>query len=174
MSTLSTSTEFSLTPLPLSRFGYFLLYCGLIFLFLILFHRQRKNIHVRFLFLVWLILFAVIGFFGFKAGLASVMIVIMSAYAEEFLKLGATENSLKKADFYSSDVLFLSVLVALGFSIVENVLYVGQEVRIAGSGGSRRNRGRNNEWGYGSDFGAWDFLVLAPSDCDRVDRFTAL
>lgn len=120
-------SRYSLTPLPLPRFGYFLLYCGLIFLFLILFHKQRKSPQIWFLFLVRLVLFAIIGFLGFQVGLSAVMIMIMSAYAEEFLKIGATENALKKADFYSSDVLFLSLLVALGFSIVENVFYVGQQ-----------------------------------------------
>jgi RsiW-degrading membrane proteinase PrsW (M82 family) len=129
MDTFARHLEIPLWSSPtitLSRFGYFLLYCGLIFFFLILFYQQRKNKHVRFLFLVWLTLFAVIGIFGFQVGLQGVMLVVVSAYAEEFLKIGATENALKKADFYSSDVLFLSVLVALGFSLVENIFYLGQ------------------------------------------------
>ncbi|MDR0608071.1 MAG: hypothetical protein LBG52_07195 [Candidatus Peribacteria bacterium] len=87
MEPLSASVSVSLTPLPLSRFGYFLLYCGLLFLFLILFHRQRKSPQIWFLFLVWLILFAVVGFFGLQVGFSAVMIVLMSAYAEEFLKI---------------------------------------------------------------------------------------
>ncbi|MDR3169586.1 MAG: hypothetical protein LBU27_07780 [Candidatus Peribacteria bacterium] len=85
MGTLESAA--SLTPLPLPRFGYFLLYCGLLFLFLILFHNQRKSPQIWFLFLVWLVLFAVVGFLGFQVGLSVVMIVIMSAYAEEFLKI---------------------------------------------------------------------------------------
>ena len=114
--------------ISLSWFWYFLLYCGLIFLFLILFHKQRKNVQIWFLFLVWFVMFAVVGFLGFQVGLQAVMLLVVGAYAEEFLKIGATQNSLKKSDFYSSDVLYLSVLVALGFSIVENVFYLGQQV----------------------------------------------
>ncbi|MDR0370054.1 MAG: hypothetical protein LBH96_06245 [Candidatus Peribacteria bacterium] len=108
-------------------FGYFLLYVGLIFLFLILVAFNYKTKQLWFLFAVWFILFAVVGFFGFKIGLQSVVLFyLVSAYAEEFLKIGATENMLSKKNFYSSDVLFFSLFIGLGFSIIENLLYLGQ------------------------------------------------
>jgi RsiW-degrading membrane proteinase PrsW (M82 family) len=118
---------YSLTPITLPWFGYFLLYCGLIFLFLMLFHRTYKQKQLWFLFLVRFVMFAGVGILGFRFGLQAVMLLVMSAYAEEFLKIGATENVVSKTDFYSSHVLFFSVLVALGFSIVENLFYVGQQ-----------------------------------------------
>ena len=120
--------------ISLSWFWYFLLYCGLLFLFLILLHKQRRNVQIWFLFLVWFVMFAVVGFLGFQVGLQAVMLLVMSAYAEEFLKIGVAKNNLKKSDFFSSDILFLSVLAALGFSIVENIFYLGQQV-IGGEGG---------------------------------------
>jgi RsiW-degrading membrane proteinase PrsW (M82 family) len=63
------------------------------------------------------------------------MLLVMSAYAEEFLKIGAAENVVSKTGFYSSQVLFFSVLVALGFSIVENLFYVGQQAFGGASAG---------------------------------------
>jgi RsiW-degrading membrane proteinase PrsW (M82 family) len=119
---------FSLTSITLPWFGYFLLYCGLIFLFLIIFHHNYKKKQLWFLFLVWFMMFAGVGIVGFNFGLQAVMLLIMSAYAEEFLKIGMAENLVSKTDFYSSHILFFSVLVALGFSIVENLFYVGQQV----------------------------------------------
>lgn len=74
-------------------------------------------------------MFAIVGFLGFQTGLQAIMLLVMSAYAEEFLKIGATQNTLKKSDFYSSDLLSLSILIALGFSIVENILYLLQQTR---------------------------------------------
>ncbi|MDR0650074.1 MAG: PrsW family intramembrane metalloprotease [Candidatus Peribacteria bacterium] len=126
---------YALTPITLPWFRYFLLYCGLIFLFLILFHRNYKKKQLWFLFFVWLIMFAGVGILGFTFGLQAVMLLIMSAYAEEFLKIGTTENLVSKTEFYSSRVLFFSVLVALGFSIVENLFYVGQQVFGGASAG---------------------------------------
>ena len=113
----------------LSRWGYFLLYCGLIFLFLILINWNRKQTQIRFLFLVWMILFAVVGFFGLKVWIsATVLYYFILAYSEEFLKIWATENEVSKTDFYSSDLLFFSIFIALGFSIIENLFYLWSEI----------------------------------------------
>jgi RsiW-degrading membrane proteinase PrsW (M82 family) len=120
--------DFPLTPPSLPWFGYFLLYCGLLFLFLILFQYAYQKKQIWFLFGSRLAMFAVVGILGFQVGLQAIMLWVMSAYAEEFLKIGATETLVSKKNFYSSDVLFFSVLVALGFSIVENIFYVGQLV----------------------------------------------
>lgn len=125
----------SIEGFSLSRFGYFLLYVALIFVFLIFFTFNYKTKQLWFLFVVWLLLFAVVGFFGFKIGLESVVLFyLVSAYAEEFLKIGATENATTITNFYSSDVLFFSLFVGLGFSIVENVLYIIQSFFGEGGG----------------------------------------
>lgn len=111
------------------RRSLFLLYCGLIFIFLILITRNWKKKQIRFLFLVRIILFAVVGIFGLTAWIsATVLYYFVLAYSEEFLKIWATENEVSKTDFYSSDLLFFSIFIALWFSIIENLFYLGNEL----------------------------------------------
>ena len=136
--------------LSLSRWGYFLLYCGLIFLFLILLNWNWKKKQIRFLFLIWMILFAVVGFFGIKTWIsATVIYYLVLAYSEEFLKIWATENEVTKTEFYSSDLLFFSIFIALGFSIIENLFYLWSEIISA-----------DQEWIWGLVFGRWIFTSL--------------
>ena len=107
----------------------FLLYCWLIFLFLILLNRNRKNKKIWFLFLVWMILFAVVWFFGLWVWIsATVLYYFLLAYSEELLKIWATENEVSKTWFYSSDLLFFSIFIALWFSIIENLFYLWSEI----------------------------------------------
>ena len=133
----------------LSRWGYFLLYCGLIFLFLILINWNWKKKQVRFLFIIWMILFAVVGFFGFKTWIsATILYYFVLAYSEEFLKIWATENEVSKTDFYSSDLLFFSIFIALWFSIIENFFYIWNEIFTDG------------EWLWWMVFWRWIFTSL--------------
>ena len=128
----------------------FLLYCGLIFIFLILLSRNLKKKQIRFLFLVRIILFAVVGFFGLTVWIsATVLYYLILAYSEELLKIWATENEVSKTDFYSSDLLFFSIFIALGFSIIENLFYLGNEIFSS-----------NPEWIWGMVFGRWIFTSL--------------
>ena len=136
--------------MSLSRWGYFLLYCGLIFLFLILLNWNWKKKQIRFLFLIWMILFAVVGFFGIKAWIsATVIYYLVLAYSEELLKIWATENEVTKTEFYSSDLLFFSIFIALWFSIIENLFYLWSEILSA-----------DQEWIWGLVFGRWIFTSL--------------
>ena len=115
--------------MSLGRWCLFLLYCGLVFLFLILLNRNLKQKQIWFLFLIRMILFAVVGFFGVKIWIsATVLYYFVLAYAEEFLKIWATENEVSKTEFYSSDLLFFSIFIALWFSIIENIFYLGNEI----------------------------------------------
>ena len=134
----------------LSRWWYFLLYCGLIFLFLILLNWNWKKKQIRFLFLIRMILFAVVGFFGLKTWIsATVIYYLVLAYSEEFLKIWATENEVSKTEFYSSDLLSFSIFVALWFSIIENLFYLWSEILSS-----------NPEWIWGLVFGRWIFTSL--------------
>ena len=136
--------------LSLNRWGCFLLYCGLIFLFLILINWNWKKKQIRFLFLIWMILFAVVGFFGLKVWIsATVLYYLVLAYSEEFLKIWATENEVSKTEFYSSDLLFFSIFIALWFSIVENLFYLWSEILSS-----------NPEWIWGMVFWRWIFTSL--------------
>ena len=128
----------------------FLLYCGLIFIFLILLKWNRKKKQIRFLFLIWMILFAVVWIFGLKIWIsATILYYLILAYSEELLKIWATENEVSKTDFYSSDLLFFSIFIALGFSIIENLFYLGSEIFSS-----------NPEWIWGMVFGRWIFTSL--------------
>ena len=134
----------------LGRWWLFLLYCGLIFLFLILLNWNRRKKQIRFLFRIRIILFAVVGFFGLKIWIsATVLYYLILAYSEEFLKIWATENEVSKTNFYSSDLLFFSIFIALGFSIVENLFYLWSEIFNS-----------NQEWIRGLVFWRWIFTSL--------------
>jgi hypothetical protein len=136
--------------MSLSRWGLFFLYCGLIFLFLILLSWNRKRKQIRFLFLIWMLLFAIVWFFGLKIWIsATVLYYLLLAYSEEFLKIWATENEVSKTDFYSSDLLFFSIFIALGFSIIENLFYLWSEIFSS-----------NPEWLWWLVFWRWIFTSL--------------
>ena len=136
--------------MSLSRWGYFLLYCGLIFLFLILLNWNWKKKQIRFLFFIRMILFAIVGFFWIKTWISATLIYyLILAYSEEFLKIWATENEVSKTEFYSSDLLFFSIFIALWFSIIENLFYLWSEILSS-----------NPEWIWGLVFGRWIFTSL--------------
>ena len=136
--------------MSLGRWWLFLLYCGLIFLFLMILSKNWGKKQIWFLFLIWMILFAVVWFFGLKVWIsATVLYYFVLAYAEEFLKIWATENEVSKTDFYSSDLLFFSIFIALWFSIIENIFYLWSEILSS-----------NPEWIWGLVFGRWIFTSL--------------
>ncbi len=119
----------------ISRIGSFILYVSLLFLFLMFWNQQQKNRKIRFLASIRIILLAIVGMLGIQYGIQWVALLLIGAYIEEFLKIISTETQIKKADFFSSDILTFSVLIALGFSIVENILYTGTNF-FFGEGGS--------------------------------------
>ena len=97
-----------------------------------------------------MILFAVVGFFGVKIWIsATVLYYFVLAYAEEFLKIWATENEVSKTDFYSSDLLFFSIFIALWFSIIENLFYLWREIFSS-----------NQDWIWWLIFWRWIFASL--------------
>ena len=135
--------------LSLGRWSLFLLYCGLIFIFLILLNKNWKKKQIWFLFLIWMILFAVVWFFWIKIWIsATVLYYFILAYSEEFLKIWATENKVSKTEFYSSDLLFFSIFIALWFSIIENLFYLWSEIFS------------NQEWIWWLVLGRWIFTSL--------------
>ena len=136
--------------MSLSRYGYFLLYCGIIFLFLILLNWNWEKKQIWFLFLTWILLFAIVGFLWLKIWIsATVLYYFILAYSEEFLKIWATENEVSKVEFYSSDLLFFSIFIALWFSIIENLFYLWNEIFSS-----------NPEWVWWLVLGRWIFTSL--------------
>ena len=136
--------------LSFKRYGLFLLYCGLIFLFLILIKWNWHKKQIRFLFLIWMILFLIVWLFGLMTWIsATILYYLILAYSEEFLKIWATENEVTKTNFYSSELLFFSIFIALWFSIIENLFYLWSEIFSS-----------NPEWIWWLVFGRWIFTSL--------------
>ena len=136
--------------ISLSRWWSFLLYCGLVFLFLILFNGNWRKKQIWFLFVIWMLLFAIVGFFGLRIWISTtVLYCFLLAYAEELLKIWATENEVSKRNFYSSDLLYFSIFIALWFSIIENLFYLGNDIFF-----------NNNEWIWWLVFWRWIFTSL--------------
>lgn len=104
----------------------FILYCMAFLVFIWIFSGNigKKN----FLNTLWvgLVVFAGIGYGGYLTGINMiVMYYLLAAYAEEILKFGNGDSSflgLKRNN--KSDLVFFCILAGLGFSIIENLLYL--------------------------------------------------
>ncbi|MEI8091068.1 MAG: PrsW family glutamic-type intramembrane protease [bacterium] len=59
-------------------------------------------------------------------GVSSLLIFfLISAYAEEYLKYNAGNNLLyEEKRINTTDLILFCILIALGFSLIENILYV--------------------------------------------------
>lgn len=119
----------------LKTVSIFLFFCDWIFIILAILFRniiKKNSIHT---FLIINLLFFGIYFAWYGLGISmSVMYYIISSYAEEYLKYWAWndvflwENE-KKQDwnlyrYGESDLIFFCMLIALWFSVVENIFYV--------------------------------------------------
>lgn len=136
--------------LSMSRLWSFVSYCAIIFLFLILFNKNWRSPQIWFLFFTRMCLFVFIGFFWLKIWISTwVLYYLILAYSEEFLKMWATENEVNKTDFYSSDLLFFSIFIALWFSIIENFFYLWKELFFS-----------QWEWIFSLVFWRWIFTSL--------------
>ena len=118
----------------LSRIGSFILYLSLLFLFLMFRNRQWKSKQTRFLALIRILLLAIVGIFGLHYGIQSILLLLVAAYVEEFLKITAAQTQSDTTHF-NSDILTFALLIALGFSIVENLLYIGLNFSSGEAGG---------------------------------------
>lgn len=104
----------------------FILYCMafLIFIWIFSWNIGKKN----FLNTLWvgLVVFAGIGYGGYLTGINMiVMYYLLAVYAEEILKFWNGDSSflgLKRNN--KSDLVFFCILAGLGFSIIENLLYL--------------------------------------------------
>ena len=136
--------------ISLTWWSSFLFYCGVIFLFLIIINGNLRKKQIWFLFITRILLFAIVGFFGLKIWISTtVLYYFLLAYAEEFLKIWATENEVSKSEFYSSDLLYLSIFISLWFSIIENLFYLGNDILFG-----------DNKWIWWLVFWRWIFTSL--------------
>lgn len=110
-------------------------YSFLLFLFLMWRHPQPKSPELWGIVAARIILGALLGRGGIAMATPSLILLLMGAYMEEFLKITAAETQIHKTDFFSSDIMIFSVLMALGFSIVENLAYISVQIFLGGEGG---------------------------------------
>jgi RsiW-degrading membrane proteinase PrsW (M82 family) len=76
--------------------------------------------------LIGAIFFIAIAYGGYLLGLSSVLIFfLVSAYAEEYLKYNTGNNLLyEEKRINTTDLILFCILIALGFSLIENILYI--------------------------------------------------
>lgn len=126
-----------LNPFLLSQFYsthsqqifFFVLYCsiGIILLTLIFHNRYNKILQSI---IVWIVCFLLIGYGSFALGISAIVLFyILSAYAEEYLKYNTGNNLLmEEKRKEQTDIILFCILIALGFSLIENLLYIGTSI----------------------------------------------
>ena len=104
---------------------FFIIYCTIfvIALTLIFSNRYKKILQTI---LIGALFFLAIAYGGYLLGLSSVLIFfLVSAYAEEYLKYNAGNNLLyEEKRINQTDLILFCILIALGFSFIENILYI--------------------------------------------------
>ena len=107
----------------------FIFFCDIIFLILTLIFKNLAKKNIISIFVIINLLFFGIYLAWFEIGVSlSIMYYLISSYAEESLKYGASNNVFlwesSKKRFSESDLIFFCMMIALWFGVVENVFYV--------------------------------------------------
>lgn len=104
---------------------FFVIYCTIFVILLTLIFRNRYNKILQTI-LIGTLFFLAIAYGSYILGLSSVLIFfLVSAYAEEYLKYNAGNNLLyEEKRINTTDLILFCILIALGFSLVENILYI--------------------------------------------------
>lgn len=104
---------------------FFVIYCTIFVILLTVIFKNRYNKILQTI-LIGAIFFLAIAYGGYLLGLSSVLIFfLVSAYAEEYLKYNAGNNLLfEEKRINTTDLILFCILIALGFSLIENILYI--------------------------------------------------
>ena len=104
---------------------FFILYCTIFVILLTVIFKNRYNKILQTI-LIGAIFFLAIAYGGYLLGLSSLLIFfLVSAYAEEYLKYNAGNNLLyEEKRINTTDLILFCILIALGFSLIENILYI--------------------------------------------------
>lgn len=110
---------------PTSLLG-FVIYSSIVALLITLLINHRKS-KVLQIVLIGALFFLAIAYGSFFLGINTVIVYyLVSAYAEEFMKYSTGSNLLAQEQRKNqTDLILLCILIALGFSLVENLLYIG-------------------------------------------------
>jgi RsiW-degrading membrane proteinase PrsW (M82 family) len=120
-----SSLSFQIASVNVQSIFFFILYCAIFTILLTVIFKNRYNKILQTI-LVGAIFFLAIAYGGYVLGLSSVLIFfLVSAYAEEYLKYNAGNNLLyEEKRINTTDLILFCILIALGFSLVENILYI--------------------------------------------------
>ena len=104
---------------------FFVIYCSIFVIILTLIFKNRYNKILQTI-LIGAIFFLAISYGGYLLGVSSLLIFfLVSAYAEEYLKYNAGNNLLyEEKRINTTDLILFCILIALGFSLIENLLYI--------------------------------------------------
>ncbi len=100
-------------------------YCTLFVAIVTIFFRNRYKRILQIL-LIWSLFFIALAYWGFLTGINVLLLYyLVSAYAEEYLKYSTGNNLfLANKETNESNLIFFCILIGLGFSAVENILYI--------------------------------------------------
>ena len=100
--------------------GYCIVGVGLIFLLF-----RKRALQILEIIGIWALLFLGIHFGWILLGLNSMILYyIISAYAEEYMKYSGSTIVFREHQNIPSSLIFFCVLMGLGFSLVENIVYL--------------------------------------------------
>lgn len=107
----------------------FVTYCTAFVVLVTIFFRNRYRRILQIL-LIWSLFFIALAYGGMLTGINILLLYyLVSAYAEEYMKYSASNNLfLAEKESNPSNLIFFCILVWLGFSAVENMLYIVNNV----------------------------------------------
>lgn len=103
----------------------FIGYCTWLVAIVTIFFRNRYK-KIFQLLLIWSLFFIAIAYGGFLIGVNVLIIYyLISAYAEEYLKYSSGNNlMIAEKENNPSNLIFFCILIGLGFSVIENIIYI--------------------------------------------------
>lgn len=107
----------------------FIAYCT-VFAILITMIFQNRYKKIAQILLIGSLFFVAVAYGGWLTGInILILYYIISAYAEEYMKYSAGNNMwLANQEDNPSNLIFFCILIALWFSIIENIAYIGQSL----------------------------------------------
>lgn len=137
-------------------------YCVIgIWLIFLLFHKWALKILE--IIGIWALLFVAIHLWGVFLGIQSMILYyVLSAYAEEYMKYSWSHIVFKGNDNIKNSLIFFCVLMGLGFSLVENIVYLATVIA---------NHQNINLWGF--VLGRWLISALVHVTATSAIGFVA-
>ncbi len=120
-----TPQYFNLATGNIQNIILFVIYCTIFAVIITVFFKKQWSKILQIL-LIWSLFFVWIAYGGYVTGInVLILYYLVSAYAEEYMKYSAGNNLfLATKSENTTDLIFFCILIGLGFSAVENILYI--------------------------------------------------